>query len=276
MDNNTAQVTPMELTQKLMSAAKENGAEFMIGTVSDIEMEDSENTGKLKKIKSVVLESGETIACSIVIVAMGPWSVLAEEWFNIPIPMEGIKSTSLVYKDMEDIKNEPYALFCSEDTNGCHLEVYPRPNGEVYICGCGGSDYVNAGRLKKGGDCSKPELIKEDEKRVEAAGKSFGTISNLGKDLKPSLVQSCMRPCPPDGLPIMGKVPNVEGAYICAGHNCWGILWAPISGLAMSELVKDGFSETIDLTPFSPSRFMNLKEGKRGKKVGQISVGEQW
>jgi hypothetical protein len=38
-------------------------------------------------------------------------------------------------------------------------QVYPRPNGEIYICGLGGSDYVDAPRLKAGGDCESPELI---------------------------------------------------------------------------------------------------------------------
>eukprot|EP00955_Chlamydomonas_euryale_P015631 167293-Chlamydomonas_euryale.AAC.1 len=32
-------------------------------------------------------------------------------------------------------------------------QVYPRWNGEVYICGCGGSDYVSGARLRAGGDC---------------------------------------------------------------------------------------------------------------------------
>ena len=37
-------------------------------------------------------ESGtEMIACSKAVVAMGPWSVLAEDWFGIPVPMEGVK-----------------------------------------------------------------------------------------------------------------------------------------------------------------------------------------
>jgi hypothetical protein len=58
------------------------------------------------------------------------------------VPMEGVKSTSLVYREMEFAKSNPFALFCAEDPRfNTHLEVYPRPNGEVYICGCGGSDY---------------------------------------------------------------------------------------------------------------------------------------
>ena len=32
---------------------------------------------------------------------------------------------------IEQIEAQPYALFCAEDRNGCHLEVYPRPDGTV-------------------------------------------------------------------------------------------------------------------------------------------------
>ena len=47
------------------------------------------------------------VGCSQVVVAMGPWSVLAEDFLNpatlgagppaLKVPLEGVKSTSLVY-----------------------------------------------------------------------------------------------------------------------------------------------------------------------------------
>ena len=86
-----------------------------------------------------------------------------------------------------------------------------------------------------------------------------------------------MRPCPSDGLPVMGKVPQVEGAYISCGHNCWGILWAPASGLAMAELIATGESTTINLKAFAPGRFeQSASKSRRGKKKGTMEVGEQW
>ena len=86
-----------------------------------------------------------------------------------------------------------------------------------------------------------------------------------------------MRPCASDGLPIMGAIPNFEGAYVSTGHNCWGILWAPISGLAMSELIVSGKSTVVNLAPFSPSRFLPRQQiGTRGRKKGNVDVGEQW
>ena len=108
---------------------------------------------------------------------------------------------------------------------------------------------------------------------MEAASAAFGSYTSAGSRA-PDLVQACMRPCPPDALPIMGAVPGVQGAYIAAGHNCWGILWAPITGRVMAELVVDG-APSVSLAAFSPSRFMP-RAATRGRKRTGSEVGEQW
>ena len=94
---------------------------------------------------------------------MGPWSVQTQDWFKdvkFKLPMEGIKSTSIVVPNCDITLQEPNALFCDEDENGCHLEVYPEPiTGEVYMCGVGGSDYVSGQRLLLGGDSDCSEKV---------------------------------------------------------------------------------------------------------------------
>lgn len=211
----TAQVTPLELTQKLMKAAVELGTKYVQGTVEGIDIKEGKVSSVRIKGEEKPLQADQVIMC------LGPWSgVMAEDWFGMHLPMEGVKSTSIVYEDLDPIRTEPFACFCEEDSNDCHLELYPRPNGEVYICGCGGSDYVSGDRLRAGGDCESADMIKADPTRIEAAVNSFRAMSSLG-DKKPEQTQACMRPCPSDGLPVMGKIPNVEGAYISCGHNCW-------------------------------------------------------
>jgi hypothetical protein len=56
---------------------------------------------------------------------------MAEDYFGMDLPMEGIKSTSLVYSNNEVVQKEPFAVFCGEDSFGCHLELYPRSNGDL-------------------------------------------------------------------------------------------------------------------------------------------------
>ena len=263
-----AQVAPYELCTKLMDAAVANGAELKIGTVEGVEKGEGEGG---QHITSVVVD-GKKIRCSAFVCTMGPWAALAQDWFDIPVPITGIKSTSIVFKD-DKKEVEPFALFCGEDDRfGTHLEVYPRNSGEVYLCGIGGSEYVEGDRLRAGE--YPPGEVHADPARVEAATKSFSTMSKrLGG--KPDTVQACMRPCPPDALPYMGKVAGFENAYMSAGHNCWGILWAPVSGKAMSELIVDGEASCVNLKPFAPARFAPKKTG-RGRKRGEAPVGEQW
>lgn len=180
-----------------------------------------------------------------------------EDWLGLTVPMEGIRSTSLVLPALPSLleADAAYACFCEEDANGCHVELYPRPNGDLYVCGCGGSDHVRGDRLRPGGDCQDADLITADPARVTAALASISAMSSIADGHQGMLTQACMRPCTPDGLPVMGALP-VSGAFVSAGHNCWGILWGPVCGKAMAELVMTGACNTVDLTPFSPDRFL--------------------
>jgi glycine/D-amino acid oxidase-like deaminating enzyme len=100
------------------------------------------------------------------------------------------------------------------------VEVYPRPDGTIYICGIGGSDYITTAELKQG--AFRGESCQANEARVEAAKASFQTMSSVYKESgELDRAQACMRPCPPDAMPYMGSVPGYQGAYINAGHNCW-------------------------------------------------------
>lgn len=84
-----------------------------------------------------------------------------------------------------------------------------------------------------------------------------------------------MRPCPPDALPILGAVPSCPNAYLACGHNCWGILWSPVTGVVMAELIADGRAKTVNIEPFTVERFMTTQK-KRGRKMKDAEVGEQW
>eukprot|EP00566_Odontella_aurita_P009949 CAMPEP_0113599280 /NCGR_PEP_ID=MMETSP0015_2-20120614/42054_1 /TAXON_ID=2838 /ORGANISM="Odontella" /LENGTH=424 /DNA_ID=CAMNT_0000507389 /DNA_START=183 /DNA_END=1457 /DNA_ORIENTATION=- /assembly_acc=CAM_ASM_000160 len=285
--DDTAQITPSEFVHKMLERAGDS-VEVRLGACTGVETEQGSDRGA-RKIVGVKyaprsddgVEGAEetTIPADTVIVSAGPWSCAAEDWFQgaVELPMEGVKSTSIVWKKPEGAENvDATALFCGEDNRfGTHLEVYPRPDGTIYICGIGGSDYISKEDLKSG---AFREVCEAKEARVAAASDSFREMSSTYSE-KGELdkVQACMRPCPPDAMPYMGAVAGFEGAYINAGHNCWGIAWAPASGKAMSELVLEGESTSIDLRPFDPARFTPVnKRGGRGRKRRGTSVGEQW
>ncbi len=280
MDGATAQVTPKEYCDKVFNAAVETGnLELLIGKCKGIEIdEDGIVEGVyVKKNEEMNLYKGDKF-----VIAAGPWSGhIVEDWFGCRLPMTGIKSTSVVYNNVREAIDEPYALFCDEDTNSCHLEIYPRNDGSLYICGIGGSNYIDNDMMREGGECATPSLIQANPSRVDAAQKSFASMTSIGKRQKADVVQACMRPCPPDAMPCMGKIPKTSNAFISAGHNCWGILWGPVSGLIMSELLLEGRSKCVDIEAFKPSRFgvvtpVDSMRGSRGRHMGDQPVGEQW
>ncbi len=65
-----------------------------------------------------------------------------------------------------------------------------------------------------------------------------------------------LRPGTPDGLPIIGAEPRVEGLWYATGHGRNGILLAGITGEVIARLVA-GDVLTDDVSGFRPERFWN-------------------
>mmetsp|Transcript_8370 Transcript_8370/g.12144 ORF Transcript_8370/g.12144 Transcript_8370/m.12144 type:complete len:440 (+) Transcript_8370:46-1365(+) len=273
--DDTAQITPKEFVQKMI---EKGGINVVLGECTGVQTEGDADEKKVVGVTYIDRNTKEecVLDADAVVISAGPWSCKAEDWFDkaVELPMEGVKSTSIVWKQRGDSETDATALFCGEDDRfGTHLEVYPRPDQSIYICGIGGSDYISKEELKTG---AYREECNAKEDRVQAASDAFKEMSAAYRKMgELDRVQACMRPCPPDAMPYMGKIPGFEGAYINAGHNCWGIAWAPACGKAMSELILDGSSSSIDLRPFNPTRF-TTRISERGRKRRGQSVGEQW
>lgn len=63
-----------------------------------------------------------------------------------------------------------------------------------------------------------------------------------------------LRPCTPDGLPIVGPVPGHEGVIVATGHAMLGLTLGPITGQLVAEWVLDG-APSIDLSAMRVDRF---------------------
>ncbi len=104
---------------------------------------------------------------------------------------------------------------------------------------------------------------------VTVEGKLCDSIMSVASSIASCLAgaqvevqQACYLPMSSDGVPVIGQLPGVEGAYIATGHSCWGILNGPATGLAMAELLAYGEAKAVDLRAFSPARF-RLAAGRR-------------
>lgn len=59
----------------------------------------------------------------------------------------------------------------------------------------------------------------------------------------------------PDHNAILGEVPGVPGFLVAGGFSGHGMQHAPAVGRAISEVILDGQSRTLDIEPFSITRF---------------------
>ena len=59
----------------------------------------------------------------------------------------------------------------------------------------------------------------------------------------------------PDLHPVIDRVDGIDGLYICTGFSGHGFKLAPAVGVCMSELILEGGSKLVDITPLRMGRF---------------------
>ncbi len=66
-------------------------------------------------------------------------------------------------------------------------------------------------------------------------------------------VRACARPVAIDARPLIGRVPGIDGLFVCAGHGPWGISTGPGSARILADLV---LGRAADIpAAFDPARF---------------------
>jgi glycine oxidase len=97
--------------------------------------------------------------------------------------------------------------------------------------------------------------------RAEVTSEGLGQIFGAVMVLCPSLLRAKvrrtwagLRPVTPDGLPIIGEDPLMEGLWYATGHGRNGILLAGITGVLMRQLIDDE-RPAHDLRAFAADRF---------------------
>ena len=64
-----------------------------------------------------------------------------------------------------------------------------------------------------------------------------------------------MRPLTPDGRPILGAVPGVDGLLLNCGWGGVGIILAPVAGQLLARGGQPGTGIDVDIAPFGIERF---------------------
>jgi glycine/D-amino acid oxidase-like deaminating enzyme len=238
----TAQVHPGKLAAAVMRAAQARGAELHRGQVTGI-VRQSDG----QRLKGVEV-NGHQLEGDAVIFALGPWSLLAAAWFPLPA-IYGLKGHSLVFETGIKVPPEAFFLEYRDASGKAHSpEVFPRADGTTYVSAISSDSPLPA----------NPEDVGSDPGAFERLHAICCQLSPVLAEAKVLARQACHRPVTADGLPLIGRVAGLEGAYLATGHSVWGILNAPATGEAIAELIVDGVARTIDLSPFDPGRLAPL------------------
>jgi glycine/D-amino acid oxidase-like deaminating enzyme len=234
----TAIVHPRAFTAAMMSAAQGQGAELRRGRITGmIRRADGSTVGGVEV-------DGGVIEADAVVVAMGPWSLPTAGWMVVPAVL-GRRSPSLVYDTGTGIPADALFLEYQEESGAVvTVEVFARAGGNTLI-----TAFSDQAPLPL-----DPAAVTPDPDEIDRLQVIAERLSPLFRAEKIIARQACFRPVTEDGLPLIGKVPRSEGAYVASGHNVWGILNAPATGEALAELIADGVADSTDLSPFDPNR----------------------
>lgn len=232
----TAQVHPGAFTQAMMRAAEAAGASLRPGRVTGLARNGARAAG--------VEVEGEVLEADAVAIAMGPWSILAARWLALPA-VYGLKGHSVVFETGARVPAEAVFLECREQGGAVHApELFPRPDGTTYVCAISSESPLPV----------DPAAVQPDDGAIPRLEAMCGRLSPELAQAKVLARQACHRPVTEDGLPLIGPVAGLAGAYVATGHSVWGILNAPATGEAMAELILDGAARSVDLAPFDPAR----------------------
>lgn len=67
------------------------------------------------------------------------------------------------------------------------------------------------------------------------------------------------RPAPSDSIPVIGRAPKIENAWLGFGHHHIGLTAGPKSGRLLAQMM-DGTKSNLDLAPYAPMRFVTSRQ----------------
>ncbi len=174
------------------------------------------------------------IAAGQVVLAAGPWGGIGGRWEApggpLDLPVRGVKGQRMLLR-------RPGFMPLSPVRNSA-VYVVPRLDGNILV----------ASTREEG---RSDETVTADGIATLVAG-ALMSFPSLG-DAAFVSARAGVRPATPDGKPIIGPAPSVEGLTIATGHDAVGIMLSPGTAEMVTQYLLDGNDAPME--PFSVSRF---------------------
>ncbi|MFL6374306.1 MAG: glycine oxidase ThiO [Pyrinomonadaceae bacterium] len=221
---NDWQVENRRLATALRKYADLNGINVLENTAAQRLVLDS---GRITAVET----TAGTMSAANVVVATGAWtSFLNLGQTMMPIQVEPVRG------QMVCVKGEERPLRHVIYTHRGYL--VPRMDGRILS----GSTSEHVGF----------EVANTEEAVRELTRLASDILPN--SNLKASDTWAGLRPCSPDGLPVIGHLKGVDGLMIATGHYRNGILLAPVTARLVADNIVNGRLDDVFST-FGPQRF---------------------
>jgi D-amino-acid dehydrogenase len=226
-----AHCDPGAFTTALLEGARALGADIRTGV----------ETLALRRTNGRVVElqtSAGVLRPGAIVLAAGAWTKALAAQAGVHVPLEAGK--------------------------GYHLEVVAgdarQPRLPMFLEEARVTATPLAGRLRLTGTLELSGLdLRVDPLRLDAIGRAARRVLRLGAQERPPRVWRGLRPCAPDGLPIVGAADGIANLYLATGHAMLGIALAPVTGEIVADLVT-GASPRHEIDCFAPSRFRRVRQ----------------
>lgn len=223
--NNEAMAEPFAVVNALAQEILTHGGEIL----ENAELTDLEISGN--KVTGVRTTSG-LIKANQVIMATGSWSKDLAKKLRLRVPILGGKGYALIVPPLDIQPQHPMMLVEKK------IAITPRKNS-LRI----------AGTL---------ELVDQDfsitQRRVEAIKKGAREFLNLPEELKVEELWAGLRPCTPDGVPLIGYHAKITNLMMAVGHQMLGLQSGTGTGLLVADLVE-GKIPFVDMKVLDANRF---------------------
>ena len=191
------------------------------------------------RIDALWTTSGDVVADEVV-VAAGVWTAGLARSLGVRLPIEGGKG---YHVDVEARSGDPELPIWLDESR---VVITPLE-----------------GRLRLAGTLELTGTDRAvDTRRVEAIVAAARRALPRFGSRPPLEVWRGLRPCTPDGLPVLGRAPDVENAVLATGHGMWGLQLAPVTGRLVASVVA-GEQPKHDIHPLRADRF-RMRPARRG------------
>jgi D-amino-acid dehydrogenase len=221
-----AHLDPAEFTEQLAARAVEHGMRL----VEDCEVLDFEvGSGKIH----AVLTTRGKFQAEEFILAAGAWSANLADQLDLRLPIQPAKGYSLTFQRPEHFPEIPLILD--------EVKIAVTPLGDSLRL---------AGTLELAG-----LDLEINQRRIEAIYKNAGRYLEVDLTQQPVVeIWRGLRPCTPDGLPVIGRTRAAPNLITASGHCMLGISQGPMTARLVAELVQ-GRQPSLDLSLLDPDRF---------------------